>query len=136
MAFPGGPEAQHKTEAGLALVAMILVGLVALIHVYILLLEMVWWTSPRGQKAFGLTPEFARETKVLAANQGLYNGFLAAGLIWGIVHPDPAFAWQVQLFFLAAVAVARLYGAATASRKILFIQTVPAVLAIIAVVLA
>lgn len=136
MAFPGGPEAQHKTEAGLALVAMILVGLVALIHVYIMLLEMVWWTSPRGQKAFGLTPEFARETKVLAANQGLYNGILAAGLVWGLVHPDPAFAWQVQLFFLAAVAVAGLYGAATASRKILFIQTVPAVLAIIAVVLA
>ncbi len=120
----------------MALVGTILVALVALIHIYIVLLEMVWWTSPRGQKAFGLTPEFARETKVLAANQGLYNGFLAAGLIWGLVHPDPAFAWQVKLFFLACVAVAGIYGAATASRKILFIQTVPAVLAIIAVVLA
>jgi putative membrane protein len=120
----------------LAIVAFVLVGLVALIHIYILLLEMVWWTSPRGQKAFGLTPEFSRQTKVLAANQGLYNGFLAAGLIWGLVHPDPAFAWQIKLFFLACVAVAGLYGAATASRKILFIQTVPAVLAIIAVVLA
>jgi putative membrane protein len=120
----------------MALVGTILVALVALIHIYIVLLEMVWWTSPRGQKAFGLTPEFARETKVLAANQGLYNGFLAAGLIWGLVHPDPAFAWQVKLFFLACVAVAGIYGAATASRKILFIQTVPAVLAIIAVVLS
>lgn len=115
---------------------MILVGLVALIHIYIVLLEMIWWTSPRGQKAFGLTPEFARETRTLAANQGLYNGFLAAGLIWGLVHPVAEFAWQIELFFLACVAVAGIYGAATASRKILFIQTVPAALAIIAVVLA
>lgn len=115
---------------------MILVGLVALIHIYIVLLEMIWWTSPRGQKAFGLTPEFARETRTLAANQGLYNGFLAAGLIWGLAHPVAEFAWQIELFFLACVAVAGIYGAATASRKILFIQTVPAALAIIAVVLA
>jgi putative membrane protein len=119
----------------MAMVAMVLVGLVALIHIYIVLLEMVWWTTPRGYKSFGLTPEFAAQTKVLAGNQGLYNGFLAAGLIWGLVHPDPAMAWQIQLFFLACVAVAGLYGAATASRKILFIQTVPAVLAILAVVL-
>ena len=118
------------------LVANILTGLVALIHVYIVLLEMLWWTSPRGQKAFGLTPEFARETKVLAGNQGLYNGFLVAGLVWGLVHPDPVFAWQIKLFFLACVAVAGIYGAATASRKILFIQALPAVLAIIALVFA
>ena len=120
----------------MAIVTMVLVGLVALIHNYIVLLEMVWWTTPRGQKAFGLTPEFARETKVLAGNQGLYNGFLVAGLVWGLVHPDPAVAWQIKLFFLACVAVAGLYGAATASRKILFIQTLPAVLAILALVLA
>ena len=120
----------------MTLVANVLTGLVALIHIYIVLLEMVWWTSPRGQKAFGLTPEFAEQTKVLAGNQGLYNGFLAAGLIWGLVHPDPALAWQIKLFFLACVAVAGIYGAATASRKILFIQTVPAVLAIIALVFA
>ena len=118
------------------LVANSLVALVALIHLYIVLLEMVWWTSKRGQKAFGTTPEFAEQTKVLAANQGLYNGFLAAGLIWGLVHPDAAFAWQIKLFFLACVAVAGIYGAATASRKILFVQTVPAVLAILAVVFA
>lgn len=120
----------------MAIAAMILVGLVALIHIYILLLEMVWWTTPRGQKAFGLTPEFASQTKVLAANQGLYNGFLAAGLIWGLVHPDPVMAWQIKMFFLACVAVAGIYGAVTSSRKILFIQTVPAVLAIVAVMLA
>lgn len=119
----------------MAIIAMILVGLVALLHIYIMLLEMAWWDSPRGHKAFGLSPDFARATKVLAANQGLYNGFLAAGLIWGLVHPDPAFAWQIQLFFLACVAVAGIFGAVTSSRKILFIQTVPAVVAIIAVVL-
>ena len=117
----------------MAIVAMVLVGLVALLHVYIMLLEVLWWDSPRGQKAFGLTPEFARQTKVLAINQGTYNGFLAAGLIWGLVHPDPAFAWQIQLFFLACVAVAGIVGAVTSSRKILFIQTVPAVVAILAV---
>ena len=117
----------------MAIVAMILVGLVALLHVYIMLLEVLWWDSPRGQKAFGLTPEFSRQTKTLAINQGVYNGFLAAGLIWGLVHPDPAFAWQIQLFFLSCVAVAGIVGAVTSSKKILFIQTVPAVIAIIAV---
>jgi putative membrane protein len=120
----------------MALIATILVAAVALLHVYIMLLEMAWWESPRGRKAFGLTPEFAKSTKALAANQGLYNGFLAAGLIWGLVHPDPAMAWQIKLFFLACVAVAGIFGAVTASRKILFIQTVPAVIAIIAVWLA
>lgn len=120
----------------MAIIAMILVGLVALLHVYILLLEVLWWDTPRGQKAFGLTPEFSRQTKALAINQGFYNGFLAAGLIWGLVHPDPAFAWQIQMFFLACVAVAGIVGAVTSSRKILFIQTVPAVIAIIAVWLA
>ena len=120
----------------MSILATILVALVALIHLYIVLLEMVWWSGPRGQKAFGLTPEFAQATKALAANQGLYNGFLAAGLIWGLVHPVPEFAWQIQLFFLTCVAVAGLFGAATASRKILFVQTVPAVLAMLAVIFA
>jgi len=120
----------------MSVVATILVALVALLHIYILVLEMFLWTSPRGQKAFGLTAEFAEKTKVLAANQGLYNGFLAAGLIWGLVHPDPAFGWQIKLFFLACVAVAGIYGAATSSRKILFIQTVPAVIAMLAVMFA
>ena len=120
----------------MSILATILVALVALIHLYIVLLEMVWWSGPRGQKAFGLTPEFAQATKALAANQGLYNGFLAAGLIWGLVHPVPEFAWQIQLFFLTCVAVAGLFGAATASRRILFFQTVPAVLAMLAVIFA
>lgn len=118
----------------MSLIAAILVALVALLHVYILILEMFLWTGPRGQKAFGLTPEFAQQTKALAANQGLYNGFLAAGLIWSLVHPLPEFAWQIALFFLACVAVAGIYGAATASRKILFIQTLPAVVAMLAVI--
>ena len=118
----------------MSLIAVILVALVALLHVYILILEMFLWTGPRGQKAFGLTPEFAQQTKALAANQGLYNGFLAAGLIWSLLHPQAEFAWQIALFFLACVAVAGIYGAATASRKILFIQTVPAVVAMLAVI--
>lgn len=120
----------------MSIIATILVAIVALIHLYILVLEMFFWATPRGQKAFGLTPEFSNQTKTLAANQGLYNGFLAAGLIWGLLHPAPEFAWQIQVFFLACVAVAGLYGAATSSRKILFVQTVPAVLAIIAVIAA
>ncbi|KQX35810.1 hypothetical protein ASD04_13650 [Devosia sp. Root436] len=117
----------------MSVIALVLVALVALLHLYILVLEMFLWTGPRGQKAFGLTPEFAAQTKALAANQGLYNGFLAAGLIWSLVHPQPEFAWQIAMFFLACVAVAGIYGAATASRKILFIQTVPAVIAMLAV---
>ncbi|KKC35886.1 membrane protein [Devosia epidermidihirudinis] len=118
------------------IVAAVLVALVALIHIYILFLEMFQWSSPRGQKAFGLTPEFARDTKVLAANQGLYNGFLAAGLIWGVLHPDREFGWQICIFFLACVAIAGIYGAATSTRKILLVQTVPALIALVAVIFA
>ncbi|WP_197410828.1 DUF1304 domain-containing protein [Devosia epidermidihirudinis] len=118
------------------MVAAVLVALVALIHIYILFLEMFQWSSPRGQKAFGLTPEFARDTKVLAANQGLYNGFLAAGLIWGVLHPDREFGWQICIFFLACVAIAGIYGAATSTRKILLVQTVPALIALVAVIFA
>jgi putative membrane protein len=117
----------------MSVVAIILVALVALLHIYILVLEMFLWTAPQGRKAFGSTPEFAQQTKVLAANQGLYNGFLAAGLIWSLLHPVPEFAWQIAMFFLACVAVAGIYGAATASRKIVFIQTVPAVIAMLGV---
>jgi putative membrane protein len=120
----------------MSLIAAILVAFVALLHLYILVLEMFLWTGPRGQKAFGLTPEFAQQTRSLAANQGLYNGFLAAGLIWSLLHPVPEFAWQIAVFFLACVAVAGIFGAITASRKIVFIQTVPAVMAILAVTFA
>ena len=105
-------------------IANIVVGLIGLLHVYILVLEMFFWTSARGRRAFGTTPEFAQATKVLAANQGLYNGFLAAGLFWGL-SLGPA-GWGVKFFFLLCVLVAGLYGAATASRRILFVQAVPA----------
>jgi putative membrane protein len=113
------------------MIGSILTGIVALIHVYILVLEMFLWDKPQGIKAFGTTPEFAAQSKVLAANQGLYNGFLAAGLIWGIVLGEPGD--PVKLFFLLCVAVAGLYGATTVSRRILFVQTIPAAIAIIGV---
>ena len=115
------------------MIGNLLTAVVALIHVYILVLEMFFWDTPRGHKAFGLKPEFARATRVLAANQGLYNGFLAAGLFWGLWLGAAGIA--VKLFFLACVAVAGLYGAATSSRKILFVQTVPAVAAMAALLL-
>lgn len=115
--------------------ATVLVALVALIHVYIVVLEMFLWTTPRGRAAFGLTPEFAEQTRVLAANQGLYNGFLAVGLVWGIVGPDHL-RFGFEVFFLVCVMVAGAYGAATASRRILFVQTVPATVALVAVLLA
>lgn len=113
------------------MLANILTGLVALLHAYILILEMFLWDRPQGMKAFSTTPEFAKSTKTLAANQGLYNGFLAGGLAWGIwlgEAGDP-----VKIFFLLCVAVAGLYGALTVGRKILFIQTLPALVALTAV---
>jgi len=117
-----------------ALAANLVTALVALIHIYILILEMFLWTTPKGRKAFGLTPEFAQASKVLAANQGLYNGFLAAGLIWGLALG--AAGGPVKVFFLACVLVAGLYGAATASRKILFIQAIPAAIGLVLVLLS
>jgi putative membrane protein len=111
----------------------ILTGIVALIHGYIVVLEMALWDTPRGRKAFGTSEAFARESRVLAANQGLYNGFLVAGLIWGIwlgEAGDP-----VKVFFLLCVAVAGAFGAATVGPRILLIQTVPAVIALAAVTL-
>ncbi|MER8484834.1 DUF1304 domain-containing protein [Mesorhizobium sp. M1322] len=111
------------------MIANVLVGLVALVHLYIVYLEMVLWNTPRGHKAFKLTPEFASASKVLAANQGLYNGFLAAGLIWGLYLGEAGF--QIKVFFLLCVAIAGLYGAATVDRKILYIQTAPAAAALI-----
>jgi putative membrane protein len=114
------------------LVASVLIGLVALIHVYILVLEMFLWDTPKGRKVFNTTPEFSAQSKVLAANQGLYNGFLAAGLIWSLVLG--AAGRPVALFFLAGVVVVGVYGAATASKKILYVQALPAAVAIAAVV--
>jgi putative membrane protein len=109
-------------------VATALVVLVAILHVYFLVLEMFLWTKPAGRRAFGMSKEDAEKTKVLAANQGLYNGFLAAGLIWGLWLGAAGF--QIKVFFLICVIVAGVYGAATASKKILFIQALPAAIAL------
>lgn len=114
--------------------ANVLTALIAALHVYILVLEMFMWDKPKGLRAFGMTPEFAASTKVLAANQGLYNGFLAAGLIWGLALGPAGNA--VKVFFLACVAVAGLYGGLTASRKILFIQALPGAIGLAAVLWA
>ena len=118
----------------LATIANSAVALIALLHVYILVLEMFLWTTPRGRRAFGLTPEFAEASRTLAANQGLYNGFLAAGLAWGLLL-GPA-GMGVKLFFLGCILVAGLYGAATVGRRILFVQAVPAAIAIALVMAA
>jgi putative membrane protein len=105
--------------------ADVMVGLVALLHAYFLVLEMFLWEKPRGRRVFGTTPEYATASKTLAANQGLYNGFLAAGLIWGFFAGNP-----VKIFFLACVIVAGVFGAATVNLKILWVQALPAAIAL------
>ena len=117
-------------------IANVLIALVALLHVYFLVLEMFLWTKPLGLKTFRQTLERATDSAVLAGNQGLYNGFLAAGLFWGLIHPAPGFAFQIKAFFLLCVIVAGVYGAATVSRRILFVQAAPAALALIVLWLA
>ena len=116
------------------LVADIAVALVALLHVYFLVLEMFLWDKPTGLRTFGHTAEHAAASKVLAANQGLYNGFLAAGLVWGLTLGSAG--TGVKVFFLACVIVAGVYGAATAAKKILYVQALPAVVALALVLLA
>jgi putative membrane protein len=117
----------------MTLLANLMIALVALLHIYFLVLEMFLWDKPAGLKAFRQTPEQAAATKILAANQGLYNGFLAAGLIWGLVLGAAGFG--IKVFFLACVVIAGLYGAATASKKILYIQAAPATLGLLLLVL-
>ena len=112
------------------MIASILIGLVVAIHCYIVVLEIFLWEKPAGRRAFGLTPEFAAQTRTLAANQGLYNGFLAAGLFYGLARGSAGL--EFQLFFLVCVLIAGLYGGFTASRKILLIQALPAALALLA----
>jgi putative membrane protein len=114
------------------IVAGFLVGLVAALHLYFLVLEMFLWTTPTGRRVFGLDAAFAEESKSLAANQGLYNGFLVAGLVWGLVADRT----DVKVFFLVCVVVAGLYGAATVSRRILVVQAAPAALALVAVLVS
>ncbi|SIR10146.1 putative membrane protein [Rhizobium sp. RU20A] len=115
--------------------ANLFVALTALLHIGFLILEMLLWTKPFGRKVFRNTPEKAEITRVLAANQGLYNGFLAAGLFWSLLHPDPVFAVQLKLFFLVCVGVAAIYGAWTVSPRILLVQGGPAFLALLFVFL-
>jgi putative membrane protein len=113
----------------MALVSQVLTGLVAALHVYFLVLEMFLWATPVGQKVFGRTAEEQVSTKVLAANQGLYNGFLAAGLVWSLVG-GAGVALPVRTFFLGCVVIAGIYGGLTATRKILFVQALPAAAAL------
>ena len=106
------------------IVSTLLIAIIALLHIYFLVLEMFLWDKPYGRKTFGLTAEFAKESKTLAANQGLYNGFLAAGLIWGLLLGDAG--TSIKIFFLSCVLIAGIYGGLTVSKKILFIQAMPA----------
>ena len=117
------------------LAANLATSLVALLHAWFLVLEMFLFKSPAGRRVFRTTPEFAAQAAPLAANQGLYNGFLAAGLLWSLVAA-PALAGPLRLFFLGCVVVAAVFGAATVSRRILVIQGVPAALALVATFLA
>ena len=118
----------------MTIITNLLIGLVALLHLYFLVLEMFLWDKPAGLRAFGQTKEAATASKVLAANQGLYNGFLAAGLFWGLGLG--AGGTSIKVFFLCCVLVAGLYGAATASRKILFVQAIPAAIGLALVLLS
>ncbi len=113
------------------LLANILTGVVALLHFGFLYLEMFLWDKPRGMKSFRMTEEFAKQSKTLAMNQGLYNGFLAAGLIWGIFAGD-----AVKIFFLSCVIIAGIFGAFTVSKRIFYLQAVPAILALVILLVA
>jgi putative membrane protein len=112
----------------MSVLANVLVGLVAALHAYFLVLEMFLWDTPYGRKTFGLSPEFAAASKALAANQGLYNGFLAAGLVWGLTLGGGG---AVKTFFLACVIIAGVVGALTVGRKVLFVQALPAAAALL-----
>src|SRR5436305_2976635 len=117
----------------MSIIAKVLIALVALEHIYFLVLEMFLWEKPRTRAAFGMSAEQAAQSKVLAANQGLYNGFLAAGLIWSLLAPA-AYATPLALFFLLCVLIAGLYGGATANRRIWLIQALPAAIALLGLV--
>jgi putative membrane protein len=115
----------------MAFIAELLVGTVAALHVWFMILEMFLWDRPLGLKTFRQSIEKAQATKMLAVNQGLYNGFLAAGLIWGLLHTDAVLGFQVKVFFLMCVTSAGILGACTVGRKILFVQAFPAILGLI-----
>lgn len=120
----------------MAMAATVLVALVALLHIYFMVLEMFFWDKPLGMKAFGNTQAAATATKVLAANQGLYNGFVAAGLLWGLWLGTGSMGTQIKVFFLICVITAGIYGAMTANKKILYVQALPGVISLALVLLA
>jgi putative membrane protein len=109
-----------------------LILIMILLHFYFMILEMFFWTKPAGRKAFGMSLDQAESSKKLAANQGLYNGFLSAGLLWGLLDPRPFFGISIQIFFLSCIVTAGVFGAWTVHRKIFWIQAFPAILALIA----
>ena len=113
------------------LITNVIIGLVALLHVGFLILEMFLWEKPAGRKSFRTTAEFAAQSRTLAANQGLYNGFLAAGLIWGIFAGD-----AVKIFFLSCVIIAGIFGAFTVSKRIFYIQALPALIGLVILLVA
>ena len=117
-------------------IASIAVALMGLLHVYIMVLEMFFWNTAYGMRVFGIAPQLAADSVMLAANQGLYNGFLAAGLFWGLMYSSKVSGYHIQLFFLACIFVAGIYGAVTAKFSILFVQTVPAAIVVALVVVA
>ena len=112
-------------------IANLLVAIVAVLHLYFLVLEMFLWTKPLGLKTFSQSQQKADDSAVLAANQGLYNGFLAAGLIWGLLNPEPGFGFQIKVFFLVCVIAAGLYGGYSVSTRIILVQALPAALALL-----
>ncbi len=116
----------------MSLLTTALILIIAALHVYFCVLEMVLWTKPLGRKTFRMDADFAAKTATLAANQGLYNAFLAAGLIWAVAHPIPETGHQIALFFLACVAVAGAYGGYSVNRRIFFIQGLPALVTLAA----
>lgn len=116
--------------------AGILIAIVAALHIYFLVLEMFLWTTPKGLKTFNMTQQKADDSAVLAANQGLYNGFLAAGLIWSLLHPVDAVGKQIGIFFLLCVIVAGLYGGYSVSKRIVAVQALPAAVALALLLLA
>lgn len=117
------PKVSARKDGAMTTAANIAIALVALLHLYFLVLEMFFWDRPPGLRAFGLAPEFAKASKTLAANQGLYNGFLVAGLVWGLSLGASGF--SIKVFFLACVIVAGVFGGLTANRRILWIQALP-----------
>ena len=108
------------------IVVNVITGIVALLHAYFLILEMFLWEKPAGRKSFRTTAEFAAQSKTLAANQGLYNGFLSAGLVWGVFAGD-----AVKIFFLSCVIIAGIFGAFTVGKKIFYIQALPALIGLV-----